>query len=68
MFSGIETHGPDGILAGDGVVVAKHLAKGTVPADVGLLHSVRERRFGETALKFLRWASVAADDEGEEDR
>ena len=67
-FSAIETHGPDGILAADGVVVAKHLAKATVPAGIGLLQSVRERRFGETALKFLRWASVGADDEGEEDR
>jgi hypothetical protein len=39
-----------------------------VPAEIGLLRSVRERRFGETALTFLRWASAGADAEGEEDR
>ena len=48
--------GPGGILAGDGVVVAKHLGKTTVAPEVGLLRSVRERRFGETTLTFLRWA------------
>jgi 16S rRNA (guanine966-N2)-methyltransferase len=57
-----------GILAMDGVLVAKHFGKATVPGQIGLLRSVRERRFGETALTFLRWASVGADDEGEEDR
>jgi len=67
-FSAIEAPGPDGILAADGVVVAKHLAKAAVAAETGLLQSVRERQFGETALKFLRWASAGADDEGEEDR
>ncbi len=59
---------PGGILAADGVVVAKHFWKTPVPAEIGLLRSVRERRFGETALTFLRWAEAGADDEGEEDR
>jgi 16S rRNA (guanine966-N2)-methyltransferase len=65
--------GPNGILAGDGTVVAKPFWKTAVPAEVGspetgLLRSVRERRFGETALTFLRWASAGAVEEGEEDR
>jgi 16S rRNA (guanine966-N2)-methyltransferase len=52
----IAAAGPDGILAADGVVVAKHFRKTTVPAEIGLLRSVRERHFGETTLTFLRWA------------
>ncbi len=60
--------GPGGLLAEGGVVVAKHFGKATMPARIGLLRSVRERRFGETALTFLRWATVGANDEGEEDR
>ncbi len=59
----IDAAGPGAILADDGVVVAKHFAKAP-PAEVGLLRSVRERRFGETTLTFLRWASSAP---GEED-
>ena len=44
------------ILAADGVIVAKH-SRGTLPgANIGLLRSIRERRFGETTLTFLRWA------------
>jgi 16S rRNA (guanine966-N2)-methyltransferase len=49
-----------GVLASDGVAVAKHFAKAPAPHEVGLLTSVRERRFGETMLTFYRWA-----DEGE---
>jgi 16S rRNA (guanine(966)-N(2))-methyltransferase RsmD len=64
----IAADGPGGILAVDGVAVAKHFGKQTVPAEIGLLGSARERRFGESALTFLRWASAGADDEGEEDR
>ena len=60
--------GPGAILETDGVLVAKHFAKAPMRAEIGLLRSVRERRFGESALTFLRWASVGADDEGEEDR
>jgi len=48
--------GPGAILATDGVVVAKHFGKATVSPQFGLLRSVRERRFGETNLTFLRWA------------
>jgi 16S rRNA (guanine(966)-N(2))-methyltransferase RsmD len=59
---------PAGILAADGTVVAKHFWKTEVAAEIGLLGSVRERRFGETALTFLRWASVGSDSEGEEER
>ncbi len=59
---------PEGILAADGTVVAKHFWKTEVPPGIGLLRSVRERRFGETALTFLRWASAGGDSGGEEDR
>lgn len=41
-------------LAPDGVVVAKHFWRDAPPARPGLLASVRERRFGETALTFYR--------------
>lgn len=54
-LASIERAGPDGILARDGVVVAKHFWK-TPPPETGLLRSARERRFGETTLTFLRWA------------
>jgi len=76
-LAAIAAAGPDGILAADGVAVAKHFwrdapepppdAPGPVesrpgepvnarpPATKGLLASVRERRFGETALTFHRW-------------
>ncbi len=47
--------GPGAILAMDGVVVAKHFGKTAVSPQFGLLRSVRERRFGETNLTFLRW-------------
>jgi 16S rRNA (guanine(966)-N(2))-methyltransferase RsmD len=58
----------EGILSADGTVVAKHFLKTEVPAEIGLLRSVRERRFGETTLTFLRWAPAGADSEVEEDR
>jgi len=41
----------------DSWVVAKHFWRDTPPPTVGLLASVRERRFGETALTFYRMAS-----------
>ena len=51
-------------LATDGVVVAKHFWRDAPPALVGLLASVRERRFGETALTFYRRRdSVEADEQ-----
>ena len=37
-----------------GRVIAKHFWRDAPPADVGLLASERERRFGETALTFYR--------------
>lgn len=43
-----------GVLAPDARVVAKHFAKRSPPAQIGLLASERERRFGETALTFYR--------------
>ena len=57
----IAAAGPGGILEWDGIVVAKHFWK-TPPAEVGLLRSARERRFGETGLTFLRWAEPAPDE------
>lgn len=58
----IAAAGPGGILERDGVVVAKHFWK-TPPAEVGLLRSARERRFGESGLTFLRWAEPMSDGE-----
>ncbi len=43
-----------GHLAPGGVVVAKHFWRDAPPVRPGLLASVRERRFGETALTFYR--------------
>ena len=59
----IAAAGPDAILAADGVVVAKHFRKAPPAANVGLLRSIREERFGETMLTFYRWSAA---DEGEE--
>lgn len=47
------------LLAPHGVVVAKHFWRDAPPAQPGLLASVRERRFGETALTFYRRRDVA---------
>jgi 16S rRNA (guanine966-N2)-methyltransferase len=43
-----------GVLSPNGRVVAKHFWRDTPPAQIGLLASERERRFGETALTFYR--------------
>ncbi|HEV2006942.1 MAG TPA: 16S rRNA (guanine(966)-N(2))-methyltransferase RsmD [Candidatus Limnocylindrales bacterium] len=51
----ISAAGPDGILAAGGVVVSKHFWRNGPAASIGLLASVRERRFGETGLTFHRW-------------
>jgi 16S rRNA (guanine966-N2)-methyltransferase len=59
---GIAEAGPGAILAADGVVVAKHFWK-EPPADVPLLRSFRQERFGETMLTFSRWADGVASDE-----
>jgi 16S rRNA (guanine966-N2)-methyltransferase len=54
----IAAAGPGRILAADGVVVTKHAWRTPPPAEVGLLASERERRFGETTLTFHRWADA----------
>ena len=46
-------------LAPGGVVIAKHFWRDAPPSDTGLLASVRERRFGETALTFYRRRDAA---------
>jgi 16S rRNA (guanine966-N2)-methyltransferase len=66
--------GPRSTLRDGGRVVAKHFWRDAPPAAVGLLASERERRFGETALTFLRRiesgapAAAAAPAGVEEDR
>ena len=49
------------ILAPAALVVAKHFRRTSPPAGIGLLRSIRERRFGETTLTFYR--RVALEDE-----
>jgi len=51
----IAAAGPGVLLASDGVLVAKHARRNPPAARIGLLASVRERRFGESGLTFLRW-------------
>ena len=48
----LEALGP--LLAPGARVVAKHFWRDAPPAQVGLLASERERRFGETTLTFYR--------------
>ena len=43
-----------GLLNAAAIVVAKHFWRDRPPAQVGLLASIDERRFGETALTFYR--------------
>jgi hypothetical protein len=43
------------------VVVLKHFWRDRPEPRIGLLASVRERRFGETALTFYRVGSAASD-------
>jgi 16S rRNA (guanine966-N2)-methyltransferase len=50
------------ILTADATVVAKHFWRDAQPAAVGLLTSVRTRRFGETALTFYRRANGELED------
>jgi 16S rRNA (guanine(966)-N(2))-methyltransferase RsmD len=52
-----------GILRPDAWIVAKHFWRTPLPQAVGLLASVRTRRFGETALTFYRPAAEPADAE-----
>jgi 16S rRNA (guanine966-N2)-methyltransferase len=46
--------GSGGLLEPDAVVVAKHFWRDQPPDRIGLLASVRARRFGDTALTFYR--------------
>jgi 16S rRNA (guanine966-N2)-methyltransferase len=55
--------GRAGILAPDGVVVAKHSRVHPLPARIRLLRSAREERFGETMLTFYRWSAPDEDEE-----
>jgi 16S rRNA (guanine966-N2)-methyltransferase len=48
------------LLAPEATIVAKHFWRTAPPARIGLLRSVRERRFGETTLTFYR--RVATED------
>ena len=51
--------GDSSLVAPEGWVVAKHFWRTPPPASVGLLASVRTRRFGETALTFYRRGDLA---------
>jgi len=51
----LEAAGPNGIVARGGVIVVKHFWKTEIVA-TPLLRSVRQERFGDTILTFLRWA------------
>ena len=57
LEAALEGLGRAGVLAATAVAVAKHFWRDAPPARVGLLASVRERRFGETALTFYRAGS-----------
>jgi 16S rRNA (guanine(966)-N(2))-methyltransferase RsmD len=52
LVATLEALGPH--LAPGGRVIAKHFWRDQPPAEIGLLASERERRFGETALTFYR--------------
>ena len=48
------------ILAERGIVAAKHAVRTSLPAEIGLLRSARERRFGDSALTLYRWSTEEA--------
>lgn len=52
MLAALELLGAGDVLASEAIVVAKHFWRDTLPAEVGVLHLDRTRRFGETALSF----------------
>jgi 16S rRNA (guanine966-N2)-methyltransferase len=54
-LAGIAEAGPGKILAAGGIAASKHFWRTGPPASIGLLASVRERRFRETGLTFHRW-------------
>jgi 16S rRNA (guanine966-N2)-methyltransferase len=51
---------PAAVLGQGGTLVAKHSTRTELPARIGLLGSVRERRFGDSALTFYRWSAEEA--------
>jgi 16S rRNA (guanine966-N2)-methyltransferase len=51
---------PGSNLRANGVLVAKHSVKTALPDRIGLLASVRERRFGDSGLTFYRWSAEDA--------
>jgi 16S rRNA (guanine966-N2)-methyltransferase len=61
----LERLGTGELLAPGAQVVAKHFWRDAPPARTGLLASVRERRFGETALTFYRAAPAGPEGEKE---
>ncbi len=64
LAAALERLGTGRLLAPGGQVVAKHFWKDRPPGRVGLLASVRERRFGETALTFFRAGGAMDGDAG----
>jgi len=64
LAAALERLGTGRLLAPRGQVVAKHFWKDRPPDRVGLLASVRERRFGETALTFYRAGGAIDGDTG----
>ncbi len=66
LVRALATLGDGRLLASRAQVVAKHFWRDRPPERVGLLASVRERRFGETALTFYRLGD-AVDDPGAAD-
>ena len=46
------------LLSADAGIIAKHFWRAAPPARIGLLRSIRERRFGETTLTFYRRAGT----------
>jgi len=60
LAGALELLGREGaVLAPDALVVAKHFWRDAPPDQVGLLASVRTRRFGETTLTFYQVAEGA---------
>ena len=54
-LAALDREGPDGVLARDGTIVAKHF-RTTEPGPTRLLRSGRRERFGDTTLTFYQWA------------
>jgi 16S rRNA (guanine966-N2)-methyltransferase len=54
LLEALGADAPGWLVAPGGTVVAKHFWRDRPPATIGLLASVRDRRFGETGLTFYR--------------